>query len=202
MMMDHPVEHLPHTPLKVAFLTGLSNPASCCLSRSYQQFMAQLDCPEAWKLYLNFPYIPSAEDEEKVGILQASWANGWQFLRARSPHYRQAAQRHLNHLLASADRLFLLVGSCGLEILNQAWPNAMPNAIDPDRVSIVAFGPVAYRRPWATCTLIQGDQDGISRLFFREVEVILPNLGHMDYVYDPRFFDLVSQALARTLSTL
>jgi hypothetical protein len=198
MILDHPVVPLSHTPLKVAFFTGLSNPASCCLSWPYQQFMAQLDCPEVWKLYLNFPYIPSAEDEEKVGILQASWANSWQFLRARSPRYRQAVQRHFSNLLASTDQLFLLVGSCGLEILNQAWPET----IVQDRVSVVAFGPVAYRCPWTTCTLIQGDQDAISRFFFREVEVLLPEVGHMDYVDNSQFFEWVNQALARTISTL
>jgi hypothetical protein len=201
MIIYHPPVLLPYTPVKVAFLTGLSNPASCSLSRAYQQFLFHLGCPEAWKIYLNFPYIPSAddtEDEEKVSLLNASMANFRQFLGAPSPQYRESAQRHLTSLCASADALFLVVGSCGLEILNQAWTGA----IDCDRVRIVALGPVARRRPCASCTLIQGAHDYISRLFFREVDVVLPNVGHMDYVTDRRVFELVSRSLWHMISTV
>ncbi|HEY9627839.1 MAG TPA: hypothetical protein V6C84_11100 [Coleofasciculaceae cyanobacterium] len=196
--MSHPPASLPYTPLKVAFLTGLSNPESCSLSRTYQQFMSELRCPEDWKVYLNFPYLPSAEDEENVSLLDASLSNFRQFLGAKSPSYRESAQRHLTSLCASADALFLVVGSCGLEILNQAWTEA----IAPDRVNVVALGPVARQPPVASCMLIQGTQDYISRLFFRTVDVRLPDVGHMDYVTDRRVFDLVSRSLWHMISTV
>ncbi|MBI4785378.1 MAG: hypothetical protein HY785_29350 [Oscillatoriophycideae cyanobacterium NC_groundwater_1537_Pr4_S-0.65um_50_18] len=198
MIIDHPPASLPYTPVKVAFLTGLSNPECCSLSRTYQQFMSELRCPESWKIYLNFPYIPSAEDEEKVSLLNASMSNVRQFLGANSPLYRASAQRHLTSVFASADVLFLVVGSCGLEILNQAWTEA----IAPDRVSVVALGPVARQPPAASCLLIQGTHDYISRLFFRTVDVRLPDMGHMDYVTDRRVFDLVSRSLWHRLSTV
>ena len=198
MIIYHPPTLLPHTPVKVVFLTGLSNPESCSLSRTYQQFMSELKCPEDWKIYLNFPYIPSADDEENVSLLNASVSNFSQFLGAKSPRYRESAQRHLTNLCASADALFLVVGSCGLEILNQAWTGA----IAPDRVRIVALGPVARQPPSASCTLIQGTHDYISRLFFKTVDVRLPDMGHMDYVTDRRVFELVSRSLWHMISTV
>ncbi|MEY3299261.1 MAG: hypothetical protein RLZZ597_2521 [Cyanobacteriota bacterium] len=195
MIIYHPSASLPYTPIKVAFITGLSNPSSCSLSREYKQFLSQLDCPEAWKIYLNFPYIPSQEEVEeeveKVFILNASLANFQQFIGARSHHYRQAVQRHLINVLTSTDRLFLVVGSCGLEILNQAWTDVIP----ADRIKIVALGPVARHRPQASGLLVQGTRDSISRLFFQDVDVRLPDVGHMDYVRDHRVFELVSQSL-------
>lgn len=198
MIIYHPTVPLPYTPIKVAFLTGLSNSASCSLSYEYQQFMSNLACPEAWKIYLNFPYIPNGEDGENVSLLNASLANFRQFLWAQSPRYREAAQRHLTSVATSADALFFVVGSCGLEILNQAWTEAIAR----HQVRIVALGPVARNRPYASCTLIQGTRDYISRLFFRDVDVVIPDTGHMDYVSDRRVFDLVSQSLWRTISAL
>ena len=192
-MIDHPPIPLPYTPVKVAFLTGLSHPVSCRLSRDYQHFLAQLDCPEAWKMYLNFPYIPSQEDIDHVWIVTASLANVRQFLGARSPRYRQCAQRHLLNLLTSTDQVLLLVGSCGLEILNQAWTEA----IAAHRITIVALGPVACRRPQASGLLVQGSRDLISRCFFQDVDVRLPDVGHMDYVRDRRVFELVRHSLSQ-----
>lgn len=196
MMMYHPPVSFPHTPMKVAFLTGLSNPKSCSLHWVYQQFLANLDCPEAWKIYLNFPYIPNGEDEEKASLWQASVANARQFICAPCPRYRTAAQGHLANVVTSADALFLVVGSCGLEILNQAWTEAIAR----HKLTIVALGPVARSRPHAACTLIQGTHDPISRLFFKDVDVVIQNVGHMDYVHSPRVFDLVNQSLWRTRS--
>lgn len=214
MIIYQPTVPLSHTPIKVAFITGLSNPASCSLSWEYQQFMANLNCPEPWKIYLNFPYIPNAENKENgeekdredentdnkenISLLKASLANFRQFLWAPSPRYREAAQRHLMSAIASADTLFFVVGSCGLEILNQAWTEA----IAQNRVRIMALGPVARNRPRADCTLIQGTRDYISRLFFSDVDVVIPNTGHMGYVSDRRVFDLVSQSLGHTIANL
>ncbi len=192
-MIDYPPALLPYTPIKVAFLTGLSDPMSCQLSRDYQHFLRQLDCPEAWKVYLNFPYIPSQDSIDHVWIVTASLANMRQFLRARSPHYRQCAQRHLLNLLTSTDQVLLVVGSCGLEILNQAWTAA----ISRQRLTIVALGPVACRRPQASGLLVQGSRDLISRCFFHDVDVRLPDVGHMDYVRDRRVLELVHQALSQ-----
>lgn len=198
MIIHHPPVKFPHTPAKVAFLTGLSNPTSCSLHRTYQQFMSALDCPEPWKIYLNFPYIPSNEDEEKVSLLTASLSNGYQFFWARSPRYRKAAQHHLINLFSSTDKLFLIVGSCGLEILNQAWTET----IAIDRVFIVALGPVARHRPIASCTFVQGSGDYISRLFFNNADIVIPQIGHMNYVTDRRVFELVSQLLCQMIATV
>jgi hypothetical protein len=189
---------LPYTPLKVAFVTGLSDPNSCSLSLLYRQFMAELDCLEAWKMYVNFPYIPGGNRLENTPIIKASLANSSQFLWARSPKYRAAIRPHLASIVASSDRVFFIAGSCGLEILNQAWTTAIAH----DQIHIVALGPVARTCSPIPCTMVQGSHDYISRYFFRQVDVLIPGIDHMGYMQDSDIFYLVNRHLRQIVSSL
>jgi hypothetical protein len=56
IVFRRPARHA-FTAVKVVLLSGLSDPASCDLSRSQTRFLAALRVPEAWKVYANFPYV-------------------------------------------------------------------------------------------------------------------------------------------------
>ncbi|MBE9138008.1 hypothetical protein IQ254_12540 [Nodosilinea sp. LEGE 07088] len=198
MIIYHAPAPLPYTPLKVAFVTGLSDPNSCSLSLLYRQFMAELDCLEAWKIYLNFPYIPGSNQPENTPILKAGLANWSQFLGARSPKYRAAIRFHLANIATSSERSFFIAGSCGLEILNQAWTAA----IAPNQLHIMALGPVARTYSPMPCTMVQGSRDYISRYFFSQVDVLVPGVNHMGYVQNADVFALVNAQLRHVVSSL
>lgn len=189
-----PVEH-PVTPVKVVLLSGLSDPATCALSYIQTQFLASLDVPEAWKVYRNFPYVACTLPRGDPPLWRASLRNLRQFLHAGRPPYRDAARQHWQALAASTDRLVVITLSCGLEIVNHCIE---PTAAGP-ALEILALGPVAWKAPPVSCTLVQGERDYLSKLFFRNCPVTLEGLGHMDYLRHPQVRQL-AQALCGSTS--
>jgi hypothetical protein len=160
--------------------------------------MNRLQVPESWKLYLNFPYISSQAGLQlpTPSLWQASVSNARQYLLASSRRYQRAATEHLSRLASSADRLILLVGSCGLEIFNQALQPQVAHKV----AHIFVFGPVARRLPDVPHTLIQGSRDYLSQCFFRKVEVRIPQQGHMDYLRHEQVFQTINEALCYSIS--
>lgn len=192
MIVYQPPEHHKHSPIKVALLSGLSTPTTCALSDSQVQFLQRLNAPEDCKLYWNFPYVPCPDAPHgDPPLWLASLQNLRQFLSASGRRYRESAQRHWNGLLASTDKLVIVTLSCGLEILNQCLGGPASKV----QLHIVALGPVAWRKPAASCTLIQGSNDHISKLFFRDCDLKLARVGHMDYLADERVTQVVNGLL-------
>ncbi len=197
----------PFTPVKIAFLTGLSNPNCCQLSPIQKTFLRRLECPEAWKIYLNFPYLDKPNNTQQssnpnlgveTNIITNSLFNIKQYFQASSQIYKTAATQHLSQLAASTNHLILLVGSCGLEILNHALT---PN-INKKLLHLFVYGPVAKSLPDVNHTLIQGSNDFISKAFFQNVDLTIPNLGHLGYLEKQPVFELVNQTLKPKLAEL
>jgi hypothetical protein len=163
--------------LKIAFLTGQSNPASCALSPVQTAFLARLQRGDRELHACNFPYHAESPSHEPVPLLMASIHNSTQYLLSRRRTFSERHQAAVLTLLSRQPHTVLLVGSCGLELLNNlCLPTAWLN-----RVSVFAFGPVARRRPDCRHVLVQGRRDGISRLFFNTANHLV-ECGHMDYL--------------------
>jgi hypothetical protein len=193
-LLETPPAHHLKTTYKIAFLTGLSNPRSCALSNVQKQFMKKLELSETYKLYLNFPYIPS-EGEEHEPLWRASLHNTQQFLKVSS--YRMLAGEHLKRLAKTTDHLLVITGSCGLEILNVALTDEVKKKL----LHVYALGPVAWQKPVYPCTLIQGSSDFISKLFFRLADIQPNDVNHMDYLGSQKVFEFVNEHTKQLLKT-
>ena len=188
MVLFHPPVDHPYSKIKLALITGLSNPRSCSLSKVQHDFLSRLEFP--YTLPYNFPYFPSTgEENEPLG--KASVQNAKQFLMYQSPHCQNHLRLHLDALIASCEHIIFLAGSCGLEILNLALTQQSKTKVS----HVFAYGPVAKKYPDYSCTLIQGSSDYLSRCFFKQVDQSIPNLGHMDYLQHPKVFDIIQQGL-------
>lgn len=175
--------------VRLAFITGLSNPESCQLSKIQREFLSGLSLPDESKLFLNFPYSEdlanennNVESEKDVSLWRASLNNGWQFISASTRNYRRLNAHHWKALMDSADLLLLIAGSCGLQLINSLLDES-----EFDKVRVLAFGPTAWRRPRCKTVLVQGEKDWISKLFFRDVDHVLPVVGHLDYLKNEQF---------------
>ena len=191
------------TPVKIAFLTGLSYPNDCALSSVQTQFLKHLQCCESWKVYQNFPYILQAKPATPQlmfmpDILTTSISNIKQYYLASSHRYKTAAKQHLTQLAMSCEHLFLIVGSCGLEILNHALTVEVKQKLR----YVFAFGPVAKALPSSEHMLIQGRQDYISKAFFKNVDCLIPDMGHLGYLENDLVFQRINTGLQHELSKL
>lgn len=190
-----PVRHR-YARRKIALLSGLSDPSTCALTDLQLRFLASLDAGGHEKLDANFPYVPCAKPASPPPLWLASWRNVQQFLGASRPRYRDAARRHWRALADSCDELCVITLSCGLEILNQCL-----DADDARRaISVIALGPVAREAPPLDCTLVCGERDPIARWYFPRSEVMLPGVGHMDYLRHAATLSVVNQRLCGNTS--
>ncbi|MCA9129414.1 MAG: hypothetical protein KDB22_20150 [Planctomycetales bacterium] len=186
-----------YTPLKVAFMSGLSEPRSCALTSRQQAFLRSLAAPESCKVYCNFPFVPTrAIPLPPPPLWKASLRNTAQFLRARRPGYARRARKHLEALSDSADRLVLITLSCGLEIANRCLADLAPGK----QIFVFALGPVAWTRPIYSHVFIQGSRDYVSKLFTRTVDVRLNGVGHLSYLDDPQVSELINDKLCNSIS--
>ena len=161
------------TPMKIAIVSGLSDPSTCALSDSQRDFLNRLDAPASSKIKHNFPYIDTKQPRRDPHLLIASWRNTTQFFGASRRNYIAHAKRHWRALADSCNALFIITLSCGLEIVR--------HLIDNDQhVRILALGPVARALPAVPCTLLRGTRDPISKFFFRDAAEV-KSLGHLDY---------------------
>lgn len=170
--------------LQIAFITGRSQPGNTALSPSQRAFIDTLS-HEGEAVSANFPWVIQREDWQATPLLRASINNARDYLGSRRPGFARAHRAAAMALLESAEHTLLLSGSCGLELFNNLQ---LPDALMP-RVSLFAWGPVAQRRPDCRHLLVQGHQDWISRLWFREPDVCV-TCGHMDYLTQPTVADL------------
>ena len=187
MVYSQPPADYPFTPAKIVLLTGLSNPRSCALSDIQLTFLSSLDVPESWKVYRNFPWVDGEDQSPLPPLWKASLHNAWQFLLASTPLFRRIARPHWDAMLRTTEHLFVLTGSCGLQIVNCLQHG---RASSVPRIDVLGFGPVAWRAPKLSCRLVQGDGDALSRLLFRKVDYRLAGLGHMRYLEDQRMKEI------------
>ncbi len=181
-------------PFQVAFLTGRSDPSSPALSPAQAAFLAKLPLPAAGRVPLNFPYSTgvTARPFTPTPLLVASVRNARQHLASRRPAFAREHRPAVVALLAHAERTLFLAGSCGLELFNNL---GLPEDL-LRRVTILAYGPVARRRPDCACLLVQGRHDWISRRYFCPADVYVDG-GHMDYLAQPAVLALARESVRR-----
>jgi hypothetical protein len=175
--------------LRIAFLTGQSDPCRCALSPKESAFLATLAGEGVELVPTGFPWFGEPAEWRPVPLWRASLANARQYLAARRG--RIAAAGLANVWLAQAPRTLLLAGSCGLALLA---------AIDP-RERARAAPPVCLRRGGAAVagrdrghTAVLGRRDRLAR-WLAPAGAPVPHVveaGHLDYLESP-----VVRALAR-----
>lgn len=206
MIIHREPAHFPDCDRRVVFMSGLSDPSVCSLSRSQRELMNRLCIDDECKLYRNFPYVgPVASQDcdseplKEVPLVRASLANTKQFLLCRGQRYLKPAGQHWDRLLRATKSIVVITLSCGLEIFNRlmARRECSRAAVD-SRVYVIALGPVAWRTPVVRHTIIQGERDYLSRCFFRATQRV-PRLGHMDYASDIRVIDQINEVLCSNI---
>jgi hypothetical protein len=175
-------------------LTGQSDPSRCGLSPMQQAFLDAI-VPRAIQIPQNFPYDSRSVDYRHTSLLKASVNNGWLYFRSRSLAFRQRHQPTLQGLLSESDDTIFLAGSCGLELFNNL---ALPPLL-LGRVLIVAYGPVARRRPDCRHELIGGRGDLISRRFFPRPDHSV-DCSHLGYLANDDVRRLCRAFVSRAIS--
>lgn len=164
---------------QVILLTGQSDPRSCALSPLQQTFLDQ-SVPREAQLPINFPYDPASPPYRATPLLIASIRNGLQFFRSRSRAFGKQHADGITGLIERRSRTIFLIGSCGLELLNNL---NLPSSLN-DRIRLFAFGPVARRRPDYEHVLVGSRKDWLSRCFFPSPDHWV-DCNHLDYLRSP-----------------
>lgn len=175
---------------RVAFLTGQSDPARCALSPIQSTVLAELqrhahgvDC-----IPLNYPWRTDSAAWRPVPLWHASLANVRQYLAARRGD--EPALSTARHWLLEAPRSLLLVGSCGLSLLEALLRNTDQQL--RSRIRVIAYGPVGPHWPSGIDGhALLGRHDWIARLLGpcepgqAKVTRLTLDCGHMDYLQHP-----------------
>lgn len=192
---------------RAAWLTGQSSWQHSLLSPRQEAVLDALARDGLDPLRVGFPWTTAAAagTYRSVPLPIASVRNGAQFIAARwlGTHRREDAfahqiARHLQQLVESTtDRLVLLVGSAGAEMLTAAAPLLrVPPSL---AIDVVALGPVGRLRvkPSWTVHVVQGSGDYISRLGYSgPVDAVVPG-GHLSAATSPATITVVRAALRR-----
>jgi len=182
------------TPIRIAFLTGRSDPSRCGLSPEQHAFLHALQAPGRELVDRNFPYAARDGGHVAVPLPLAAWRNLGDYIGARRPAF---ASRHRASVASAFDgdgAAVLLAGSCGLELLANLHLDASLRA----RLHVFAYGPVARHAPdVARLLCVQGRSDWISRLGWRG-PVRRVDGGHMDYLRQPDVLALCEDFIAAT----
>ena len=119
-------------------------------------------------------------------------------------------------LLQSTDQLFVIAGSCGLQLLLDGleWLEGS-DEMSCKRIEVIALGPVAShdlviknknRAETDACrlrlTTVQGTADWISRPFCRHPDIRISHLGHLGYWQSDKVREIVHSWLHNRLSVL
>jgi len=173
---------------RIVFLTGQSDPGRCALSPVQ---CATLDAlaPHAGNIDLlphNFPWTADTAPWRPVPLLRASIANGRQYLAARRgdvPDLSTPEREAVRAQLLAVPRTLLLVGSCGLALLDALI--APLDAAQRARLRAVSYGGVAPRWPAGIHgSQLRGSRDHIAAWFGPAdgPRPIVVDHGHMDYL--------------------
>lgn len=178
--------------MQVALMTGRSDPSHCRPSPVQAAFLAALASPRVRVLSTVFPWPPDdGRLAASVPLVRASLANALQYLGSRRAGWAARHRPGFEARVAEAPRTVLLCGSCGLELL----ANLDASAATLARLHVLAFGPVARRRPPVhELLVVRGRGDRISRRGFAGDADRLVEGGHLDYLER-----LDTLALARSL---
>lgn len=173
---------------RIAFLTGQSDPGRCALSPAQRRTLDALatGADGIDPVALNFPWNADTAPWRPVPLPRASLANGRQYLAARRGVLTPFASHDIvaaRDWLHASPRTLLLVGSCGLSLLDLLLAPLDTGA--RARLRVVAYGAVAPRWPTGIAGMqLRGDRDRIAR-WFGPADGPAPqtlSCGHMDYL--------------------
>ena len=189
------------TGSRIVLLTGQSSFSSARLSPEQETFLRMVAPVGCEPLLAGFPYHANflGADFRSAGMVAASVRNGVQVMGSLlHPSYRLVLEGVLQELVDKTRELLVLVtGSCGLQMANAVWPRLqLPVGL---RVEVVALGPACagvLRLQGARVTVVQGDQDGWSHLFYRGNVDVRCSSGHLDYWTSLEVQDCVAKHLA------
>ncbi|WP_445765993.1 hypothetical protein [Rheinheimera sp.] len=181
----------------VVFLTGQSNKQSCALSPVQQAFMQQLLAEGVTGVPLNFPYNSALLPYRQVNLFSASLANSRLYLSSRRGSFKAQYREAVAAVLSRYSKTLVLAGSCGIELLN----NLQLDASFSSRLHILAYGPVGRCRPAFDTTLVQGQQDWLSRWFFPAVDIRIDS-GHMAYLQSAQLLDIARSLITQLRETV
>ncbi len=197
---------------RIAFFTGQSDPGRCALSPQQYDFLERLSAVllddsrankhsnkdlhdmESTELLniecvkQNFPWHSNSAPWRATPLWRASLANGHQYLAARRGRLLQLSRAEIDAAhdwLQSAPRTLLLVGSCGLTLLNTLLAHSTDRAWLATRLRIVAYGGIAPRWPSGIDGIqLRGRRDWIAALTApRDGPAPLSlDCGHLDYL--------------------
>lgn len=176
---------LPRVAERLCLLTGQSDFATSALASDKLAFLTAVAPAGATITPVGFPWHMdfAAPAEGAVPIALASLRNARQWIWARRDTvYRDAVANVVGTLLARTEqRLLLVTGSCGVDLLADALAR-LPAGGPQIRAAIV--GP-AGRRPCegrlAATLVVQGRRDGWSRALWRGAVDVRPDCGHLQY---------------------
>jgi len=181
-------------PIRIAFLTGRSDPARCGLSPAQQDFLDALRAPGRECIDRNFPYAAPQPGHVAVPLPLAAWRNLGDYVGARRPAFAERHRVTVAPMFEGTGAVVLLAGSCGLELLANLH-------LAPDvrsRLHVFAYGPVARRAPdVARLLCVRGRGDWISRVGWHGA-VRRVDGGHMDYLRQPEVLALCEDFIAAT----
>ncbi len=183
---------LPWTPVKVAWISGVSDVGRHALSDRQRAFVDALPAPRRWKLHTNFPYAPGGSDTALFRARHLLWAstiNAARFVAACQPLHRRARLDAWAELKASCDTLLLISLSCGSQI---AWSMERCRP-DGAEVSMLSLGPVDFGCGYIPRRVVVGAEDRVSPCPGRGDAIRLPGVGHLDYAASGLALDEASQ---------
>ncbi|MFZ2754624.1 MAG: hypothetical protein WAZ48_14420 [Lysobacteraceae bacterium] len=197
---------------RIALLTGRSDPQRCALSPTQRAMLDQLAGHAEGIAFdpHNFPWPADSAPWRPVPVLRASLANGRQYLAARrgALHGLTSAQAdHARGRLLAAPRTLLLVGSCGLALLDAL---IVPfDHAQRARLRVIAYGAVAPRWPQRDGmpldgVQLRGDRDRIAARLGpgNGPRPRMIAAGHMDYLDHPAARDALLAAACEQLDWL
>lgn len=197
--LDQSLSLIKPAPSRLILLTGQSSFRSSRLSPEQVDFLSSVAPPRVEPLQNGFPYHGHFDcPAPPPGLLAASVRNALQVCWSLfSPEYRRAVAHVLQTVFRNtSDTLYIITGSCGLQILASAWPMlSVPNGLD---VRVVALGPAllhAGALPVDRIAALQGRRDFCSRLLYRGRLAAQCDSGHMDYWTSPDTRELVASLL-------
>jgi len=185
---------------RLVLLTGQSSFMSSALRAEQMDFLQAVAPPGARVCLLGFPWHHGlATPHDAPNLLAASWRNGqqwwWTRRRGRFTDLLSGIVARLRR--HTAQRLLVVTGSCGIQLLAAAL-HGMDGPGPP--ISVFALGPVgAAPAPGCLAGLevVQGSQDGWSRLLWRGAVDHRPRCGHLDYYRDAATREAARRFLAR-----
>ncbi|WP_193213871.1 hypothetical protein [Luteolibacter marinus] len=178
-----------------AFITGHSVRGCTGLSRDQRDFQSRSWLPSDMWLPHNFPYHPSFPFPGKFSLATASFNNIRHYLGSRRPAFRQRHREEVARRFSKHERVILLAGSCGLELLNNL--DLPPGILG--RIHVFAYGPVSRQLPaTASHCLVQGRGDFISRFFHPRPDHRIVS-SHMGYLRAPETLHLFDDYCRRIL---